>query len=294
MPNRIKLKWYISETEQGTATYYYFGGIIGAEIPIEQLRLEQLNPDLQPDPPIQYLEVFGVDEGFYPEVIKYAREIARLDLIIDELTTTYALPIAIVASKVGRADQRGHLVSLDGMPVMTMQNTALQDVSVDAEPLVFAQADTSMIEALAAERLDQRKRMHRETRIPMEITENRDDQMSGVSRALLARPAVDRIETAHRQVLKVVDGAIKQITGSPLGEVEWPGNPFDTLAERRVVAKEMFEADLITLNEAREMIDLKPVEGGDKYKSEIGAERDAQSEGNNRQRNGNQPGQSRG
>lgn len=264
--NRIKVTWYQSPEQQETNTFRFSG---------EQIQDLATDPEIVRDPPIQYLQVFGVDEGFYPEGIKIAGEIARLDAVIRELTTTYGFPVPIVSPKVGRSTSEGHLLALNGDTIMVPTTKALVNATPNAPPLEFAIAN-AMVDESMAERLEWRKKYHATVRIPMEITENRDDQMSGVSRALLAQPTVDRIESMHRQITEALDGAIRTITGRGITDIEWPRQPFDTLAERRVIAENLYNAGLITLNEARAYVDLEPIPGGDTFKTATTAEGDEQ------------------
>ena len=224
------------------------------------------------------MTVFGVDEGFYPEGMKYATEIARLDAVIRELTTTFAIPVPIISTMVGLMDQSGYLVDHRGNQIRAAAQRGLQSVRETEPTLQFVNAITP-IQDLEEERLEWMKRFHKVTRIPMEITENRDDQMSGVSRALMSRPAVDWIESTQKQIGIALDNCIAAITGQPPGrlEVEWGRNPFDTLAERRMIATEGYGAGWMTLNEARHEVDLDPLPGGDTING---------SEGNNSERSG--------
>ena len=185
------------------------------------------------------------------------------------MATTYGIPIAIVSTAVGLAKEGGGLLDIHGRPIRESNLRALQSVDPSAPPLEFAQA-MPMLAEMMEEREQWIQRQHRVNDIPLDITQNRDDQMSGVSRALLARPAIDRIEAAHRQIAKALNGAVEAVTDGAggIGEIQWPRQPFDSLAERRIIAREYYIAGLMTLNEARQYIDLEPVPGGDKFYSE--------------------------
>ena len=257
IPNRIKIKRYIPDVMDETGTYYFHGGVIAGEATGDEVQ----DPE---DMPIQSMTVFGVDEGFYPEGLKYATEIARLDAVIRELATTFAIPVPIISTMVGLMDTQGQLVDHRGNVIRAAAQRGLQSVRETEPTLQFINAITP-IQDLAEERLEWMKRFHKVTRIPMEITENRDDAMSGVSRALMSRPAVDWIESTQKQIGIALDNCIAAITGQAPGrlEVEWGRNPFDTLAERRMIATEGYGAGWMTLNEARHAVDLDPLPGGD-------------------------------
>ena len=277
IPNRIKVKTYMFATgEQTDATYLYRGGMIG-EGPVPE--------EIVPDPRIQSLSVFGVDEGFYPEALKYAADIAKLDAVIRELTTTYALPVSIVGAKVGLINANGAVVDLQNRPIVMGSTRGLQDFSPDAEPLSFVQAMT-MVQELMAEREELDDRYHETTRIPKEITRGSGDDMSGVSRALLARPAVDWLESFQRQVTASVDFNISAITGVSADlVVGWPKQPFDTLEERRLAASTEYNDGVITLNEYRQAVGKEPLPGGDVING---------LNGNNQEASGNEGGESAG
>lgn len=263
-PNRWRMLYYLNDPpddggpQSGGGDWQYNAGLIsdneGADL--SQVPAEHLNP-----PPIDYWAVFGTDEGFYEEGLKAASHLASLDATIQEICTTYALPVPVISSRVG-VSVGAQLMTLQGEPLYHTPQQVLQDARLEAEPLVYAQAVT-MIDQLMEEYLEKNKELHGITRIPLEITENRDDQMSAVSRALLAQPAVDRIEAGHRQVAEALDGAVRLRSGQGLGEITWTRQPFDTLAERRLLATEMFKAKLWSLNEAREYMDMPAVDGGD-------------------------------
>lgn len=260
VPNRMKIKTYTFATRVQTQEKLIFsGGVLG-------MRATQTAEDRTRDPQMVTVTPFGVDEGFYPEALKYAGEIARLDAVMREIATTYALPVPVVNTKVGLTNAGGGLVDLHGNPVQTGQVRALQSVDPDGPPIEYAQAQM-MLEELAGEREEWRTRMHGVTRIPKDITENQETRMSGVSRALLARPAVDWIESTQRSITQALDIMISLITGSARGGVtiEWPRQPFDTLEQRRIIAREQYLAGIITLNEAREYINLPPVANGDVF-----------------------------
>lgn len=263
VPNRRWLRYWLDDgATQGAEMNYFYGGIVGGpatDTPIDTR-------------PMDYFAVFGVDEGFYREGLKHNAEVARLDAVMREAATTYGLPVPIINAKLGLVDQGGGLVDLQGNPIQAGPVRALQSVDPDGLPMDFAQASPLLTE-MGEEREQWLQRMHNVTNVVREITENRDDQMSGVSRALLARPAVDRIEAAHRQIARALNGAVETITNGAggLGEVQWARQPFDTLEERRIIAREFFEADLMTRNEAREYIDLEPLPGGDVFRSEMAA-----------------------
>ena len=258
-PNRIRTLIYLDgETSGGDVPFYQ--GYVGR--PDQDSDRDRIPPEHLNPPPISYLAVFGSDEGFYEEGLKAASELAALNAVIMEISTTYSIPVPIVNAKVGVTDARGGLVDIQGNPIIAGRLRALQSVDPDGPPLEFAQAAT-MISDLMEQYVEKNKELHGITRIPLDITQNRDDQMSGVSRALLARPAVSRIEGGHRQAAEALDGAVRVRTGAGLGEVTWTKNPMDTLAERRLVASEMFQAGIWSLNEAREYMDLEPVDGGD-------------------------------
>lgn len=268
-PNRIWKRWYLDDgADQGVEESIYSGGIVGRPDYTRQLDRR----------PADYFAVFGTDEGFYRESLKASVEIARLDATIREACTTYGLPVPVVSTQVGLATESG-LVDISGRRIQSGPVNALQTVEPGAPPLEYAQANP-LISELMDEREQWIQRQHRINNVPRDVTENRDNQMSGVSRALLARPAIDRIEGAHRQIAKALNGAVEAITqgAGGLGEVQWPRQPFDTIAERRIIARTYFNDNIMTLNEARQYIDLEPVPGGDKFFYELaGAQQQQQS-----------------
>lgn len=258
-PNRMRLLYWRINGQSGGGDWTFTSGLISDN---EGQDTSQIPPQHLNPPPIDYLAVFGTDEGFYEEGLKSASELASLDAVIQEIAATYSIPVPIINAKVGVSNAVGAIMDIQGNPILAGRVRALQSVDPDGPPLEFAMAAT-MISDLMEEYIAKEKELYQITRIPLDLTQNRDDQMSGVSRALLAQPAVNRIEAGRRQVAQAVSGAVQTRTGRGLADIDWPRQPFDTLAERRLVAGEMFRLGLWSLNEAREYMDLQPVPGGD-------------------------------
>lgn len=263
VPNRFKTKFVRNSgtadptpSEQTQAVYRYSTNVIGEPEAVE------------PDPEIQLAVPFGVDEGFYEEALKYAGEIARIDAVLRELETTFAIPITVINARVGLTSGTG-LVDLQGRPLTSTGQNLLQSTEPTGPAVEFAQAEI-MVDKLSAERDEWRERMHGVTRIPLEITERQDMEISGVSRALLSRPAIDRMESIQRSITQALDAALAVISGVTVGSlsIDWARQPFDTLAERRIVAREGYRDGIITLNEAREQIGEQPVPGGDVFNAQ--------------------------
>lgn len=259
IPNRIKVKTWRANGEQCMDVFAYYSGIIG--------RSMMADDGIEMDPPLAVVAPYGVDEGFYPEAIKSAGEIARLDATIRELATTYAIPVTVVNAEVGVKNAQGQLVDLMGRRLVSHDAQTLQSTEPGGSPVEFVQAAT-LISELMLEREAWRKHLHYSTRIPIDITENQDTEMSGVSRALLARPAISWIESTQQSATEALDICLSAITGRELGslEITWARQPFDTEAERRVIALGFWDAGVFTRNEAREWIGAEQVPGGDVFK----------------------------
>lgn len=260
IPNDIKVK--VWDEREGREVYqarnFWSGGIISTR---PSLAVEY--GEEQEDLPMEAYRVFGSDEGFYPEALRHAGEIAKLDATIREVAITYGIPVPIISNKVGLLSPTGGLVDLYGNTIRQTSTRGLQNTDPTAVPLEFAQA-MAQIDGMMEERMEWNKRFHEVVKIPLDITQPQDTEMSGVSRALMARPTVDRIEGWQSEITETLNFWLTHITGTSTEiEIEWPRHPFDTLAERRTTAVEMFNAGLWTLNESREYMDMEPVEGGD-------------------------------